>query len=228
MATPQKYEQSYDFSDYQASNPSSPLPGVQVDIQFAEIAQSIDEIVDALGDVRRSDGALQNDIVTADALDTDIMVDIDAAVAAAEAARDAALASEVAAELAETNAEAGAVLAAAERALAQANAVLAQDAQHLAEIAKVGAQGAESGAERARDDALTAQTAAAASASDLAAAVADAESARDDAEDARDAVLMLETDLEAALDAISGVNYLLDWGSITDSAGTTNDWGSIA
>lgn len=68
MADPTKFTPSYDFSDYQASSPSTPLPGAQVDIQFQGVKTAIDSTVDAIKDIRRSDGALKNGIVTADSL----------------------------------------------------------------------------------------------------------------------------------------------------------------
>ena len=68
MADPTKFTPSYDFSDYQASSPSTPLPGTQVDIQFQALKTTTDEAIDAIKDIRRSDGALKNGIVTADSL----------------------------------------------------------------------------------------------------------------------------------------------------------------
>lgn len=68
MADPIKYTVTFDFSGWQASNPSDPLPGTSIDDQFAGIATSTDEIVEAIKDVRRSDGALQNGIVTPESL----------------------------------------------------------------------------------------------------------------------------------------------------------------
>lgn len=65
---PRKYSPSYSFSGHQASRPSTPLPAQQVDNEFANIATSIGETVDALKDIRRSDGALQNGIVGPNAL----------------------------------------------------------------------------------------------------------------------------------------------------------------
>lgn len=68
MADPLKYTINYSFSDYQASNPTTPLPADEVDTELAEIQNSIDTIVEAIKDVRRSDGALKNLIVTYDSL----------------------------------------------------------------------------------------------------------------------------------------------------------------
>jgi len=71
MADPIKYEPEYNFNGYQASNPSRPLPAPQLDNELANIASSISESVDAIKSVRRSDGALNNAIVTPDSLSDD-------------------------------------------------------------------------------------------------------------------------------------------------------------
>lgn len=68
MPDPTKYTPAYDFSNFQASSPNTPLPGDRVDIEFQNIEDVIDVTIEALKDIRRSDGALQNDIVTIDSL----------------------------------------------------------------------------------------------------------------------------------------------------------------
>lgn len=68
MADPTKFTPGYGYADFQASNPSTPLPGNRVDTDMANIATSVSEIVDAVTDVRRSDGALNNGIVTPESL----------------------------------------------------------------------------------------------------------------------------------------------------------------
>lgn len=73
MPDPIPYNSSYDFSNYQANSPSTPLPGTQVDIQFADIQRAVLETIAALANVRRSDGALVNGIVTSDALAPNIV-----------------------------------------------------------------------------------------------------------------------------------------------------------
>jgi hypothetical protein len=72
MADPTPYTPGYDYSDFEASNPTLPKPGAQLDNDFANIATSIDETIDALKNVRRSDGQLKNGIVTVDSLSTDV------------------------------------------------------------------------------------------------------------------------------------------------------------
>ncbi|WP_157384513.1 tail fiber protein [Nitratireductor soli] len=74
MADPTKYTVSYDFSGYQATNPSAPLPGASVDNEYANIATSIGEAVDAIKDIRRADGSLQNGIVGPDSLGAGLTV----------------------------------------------------------------------------------------------------------------------------------------------------------
>ena len=56
MADPTKYTKGYSFEGYQANNPSKPLPAPRLDDELENIATSIDETIDALKDVRRSDG----------------------------------------------------------------------------------------------------------------------------------------------------------------------------
>lgn len=68
MADPQTYSITYNFSGYQANNPQTPLPALPIDNEFANISFAIDAIVAAIKDVRRSDGALKNKIVTLDSL----------------------------------------------------------------------------------------------------------------------------------------------------------------
>ena len=72
MADPTKYTPGYSFSDYQASNPADPLPADEVDTELAAISNSVDQVVEAIRNVRRSDGALKNLIVTYDSLSADM------------------------------------------------------------------------------------------------------------------------------------------------------------
>lgn len=68
MANPAPYEVGYSFSGYQATSPRNPLPAPQIDAEFAGVAAATAAIVAALADIRRSDGALKNGVVTLDAL----------------------------------------------------------------------------------------------------------------------------------------------------------------
>lgn len=69
---PDGYTPSYSFGGYQATNPSKPLPATPLDAQFAMISGALAEVIAALADVRRSDGALPNGEVTLDALAAEV------------------------------------------------------------------------------------------------------------------------------------------------------------
>lgn len=68
MANPPPYTPSFDFSDFEASNPTVPKPGAQLDNEFENIALSMGATINAVKDIRRSDGQLVNEIVTPDSL----------------------------------------------------------------------------------------------------------------------------------------------------------------
>ncbi|MQU91741.1 endosialidase catalytic beta-propeller domain-containing protein [Sinorhizobium meliloti] len=68
MADPTKYVPGHSYSGWQASNPSRPLPADEVDNDFANIQRTTDQLVDAVKDVRRSDGKLKNQSVGPDQL----------------------------------------------------------------------------------------------------------------------------------------------------------------
>lgn len=151
MATPTKFTPGFDFSE------SMTPPGVQIDIALAEIAQSIRETVDALGDVRRSDGALKNGIVTAESLSTDFFATLESTLAAVQAVEADVLAAANAASLARTNAENA--FAGAQALVAVVDVTMAQalEAQQRAENAEVNAAGSGLQAEQARDVAVAAR-----------------------------------------------------------------------
>jgi hypothetical protein len=105
MADPTKYERDYSFADFQANSPSRPLPGPELDIELDNIADRVGEAVDAIKDIRRSDGALKNGIVTVDALAPGLRPDGAAAQEAADRAEAAAADAEAAAAVLEGFAE---------------------------------------------------------------------------------------------------------------------------
>lgn len=74
MGDPIKYVKGYSFSGFQATTPDDPLPGGRVDDEFAKIATSIDETVEALKDLRRSDGRLMNASVGPDQLSSALIM----------------------------------------------------------------------------------------------------------------------------------------------------------
>ncbi|WHO77459.1 hypothetical protein [Rhizobium leguminosarum] len=72
MADPVPYTPGFDYSAFEASNPMVPKPGGQLDNDFANVALSVDQLVEAIKNVRRSDGKLKNAIVTVDSLAPDV------------------------------------------------------------------------------------------------------------------------------------------------------------
>ena len=69
MADPDKPVLDYSYTAFQAEQQGiSAFPGTFMDADLAELVTSIDETIDALKDVRRADGKLQNQSVTPDSL----------------------------------------------------------------------------------------------------------------------------------------------------------------
>lgn len=80
MADPTRYERGYSFAGFQANAPKTPLPGQRVDVELSNLELSIDTVVDAITDIRRSDGRLKNGVVTQEALSPEISTGIAPAV----------------------------------------------------------------------------------------------------------------------------------------------------
>lgn len=169
MADPTKYKPHFNYSGWEAAGSKRPKPGADLDTDFADIARSIDETIDALKDIRRSDGKLVNGLVDMDAMEPGLKADFQGYKDDAETARDQAQQARNAAQSAQS---------AAEDARDDA-----QTARTVAVNARNAAQTARSGAESARDDAQDANTA--------------AQGAREGAEQARDAAENLYGDLSA-------------------------------
>lgn len=72
MANPSKYERGYSFTGYQANSPTDPLPGPKVDVELDNLGRTTDETIDALADIRRSDGMINNKRVRWDSLDDNL------------------------------------------------------------------------------------------------------------------------------------------------------------
>lgn len=72
MSAPTPYALTYDFTSFQASNPTTPLPADKIEIEYNAIAQTTSEIIVNLALIQRSDGALVNGIVTFDSLSTTV------------------------------------------------------------------------------------------------------------------------------------------------------------
>lgn len=73
MSYPTKYARQYDFLTYQNANPTRPLPGDKVNIDYNYVQTSIGEIVDFLKLSLRSDGVVANGVISLDQLDPTLL-----------------------------------------------------------------------------------------------------------------------------------------------------------
>lgn len=190
MADPTIYEPSYDFV--------ATDKGADLNVELQNIGQSIGEMAAALAEIRRSDGQLQNRIVTVDALDplsiatlgdeipADLADQIAGSLAEAEASATAAAASATSAASAATSATVAVVDATAQAVAAAASAssalvsegsalassILAADSAGSAAASATGAAGSASAAATSATAAATSASASATSATAAAASAA--------------------------------------------------------
>lgn len=66
------YEPQFDFSDYQSTNPTRPLPGHQLDVELWNISDDVTGLRTDLKKIQRSDGELNNGIVKFETLAADV------------------------------------------------------------------------------------------------------------------------------------------------------------
>jgi hypothetical protein len=67
------YEPQFDFSDFQSTNPTRPLPGHQLDVELWNISDDVTGLRSDLKKIQRSDGALNNGIVKFETLAPDVI-----------------------------------------------------------------------------------------------------------------------------------------------------------
>lgn len=105
MADPTKYSRGYSFSNFQANTPNRPLPAPSLDTELDNVADSLGATIDALKDIRRSDGKLKAGSIDAESFSDELRDELtegtiaqaEAAAAAADISADAAAASQIAA-----------------------------------------------------------------------------------------------------------------------------------
>lgn len=73
MPTPDKPSLDYSYTAFQEAQGNNSFPGARLDNDLANLKQSIDETIDFTSQVIRSDGALQNGVVTKASLSADIL-----------------------------------------------------------------------------------------------------------------------------------------------------------
>lgn len=74
MPAPTPYVLTYDFTDFQVANPTTPLPADKHEIEYNNISLSIGQIITNMGLIQRSDGQLANESVGVDQLADDVRV----------------------------------------------------------------------------------------------------------------------------------------------------------
>jgi hypothetical protein len=72
MAQPTRFSPSFNFTDWQIAHPSDPLPGDEVDIQFANLQTTTDGICNNLALIQRDDGLLANGVVAPESLSASV------------------------------------------------------------------------------------------------------------------------------------------------------------
>lgn len=85
MAQPSPYNRAFNFSNYQAGSPTTPLPGSQVDIELSRVKLVTDQIRAALASIQRDDLALANRSVGIDQLKAEVTIGINSPTAWATA-----------------------------------------------------------------------------------------------------------------------------------------------
>lgn len=73
MAQPTRYAPTYDFSDFQALNPATPLPADKIDEQFNALQVTTDGLCVNIAMIQRDDGALANASVKPETLSTEVL-----------------------------------------------------------------------------------------------------------------------------------------------------------
>ena len=76
MAQPSPYNRAFNFSNYQAQNPTVPLPGGHLDEELSRVKLTTDQIRAVLKLIQRDDTALANDSVGFDQLKAEVQIGI--------------------------------------------------------------------------------------------------------------------------------------------------------
>lgn len=77
---PTPYSRDYSFTDFQAGDPSTPLPGAKVDAELDHAADTLGGVLANLALIQRDDGKLVDSLVDLDALDQNVLLAIAAAI----------------------------------------------------------------------------------------------------------------------------------------------------
>jgi hypothetical protein len=81
MSQPPPYSRSFSFTNYQATNPSAPVPGSQVDLELNNAKATLDAVLANLKLIQRDDGGIKNATIGLDQLKAEVPVGFNAPVA---------------------------------------------------------------------------------------------------------------------------------------------------
>jgi hypothetical protein len=81
MSQPPAYSRSFSFTNYQAMNPTAPVPGSQVDLELNNAKATLDAVLANLKLIQRDDGAVANASIGLDQLKAEVPVGFNAPVA---------------------------------------------------------------------------------------------------------------------------------------------------
>jgi hypothetical protein len=65
---PTPYDRSYNFTDFQTTNPTTPLPGNKVDQELNNVRTSLNQAISRLGEVQRDDGKVRDSALNLDTI----------------------------------------------------------------------------------------------------------------------------------------------------------------
>lgn len=210
MAQPLPYERDFDFEFFQSQHPVTPLPGDKVNLEFDQVAETFDQVLDRIRRIQRDDLALASKSVGYDQLKDEVSLGFNPPTAwetgVAYIRSDSVFADNgfYRCIVSHTSGDFEADLAVGKWELAAdftSATTEAQAAQAAAEAARDAAITAKNGAESARDVAVGASAAAGTSADNAALSAGTATSAAATATGARDAALAAQSGAESARDS---------------------------
>lgn len=214
MAQPLPYERDYDFESFQSTHPSTPLPADKMDLEFDQVAETFNQVLDRIADLQDDDLALKRKSVGYDQLKDELNgfgfnPPTTWATATVYAARDTVFHSSAFYRclIAHTSGTFATDLSAGKWELVAdftSATTAAQAAQTAAEAAQAAAETAETNAEAARDSAITSAANASTSADSAALSESNALASQTAASSSANAAAVSASDASASETAAAG------------------------
>jgi hypothetical protein len=123
---PTPYDRSYNFTDFQTTNPTTPLPGNKVDQELNNVRTSLNATISRLSEIQRDDGKVRDSALNLDtiaqAVSPQVSIAATQAISAAGATQVAAVNSAGSTQIAAVNAAGSSITGTASAAAASASA----------------------------------------------------------------------------------------------------------